>query len=90
MGREKLLGQWQPTSMPIFGSKLLLPHPAAVNLLKSLAHRSEQILDSLPPTMHPRDNQVNFPLLDKADGTRNGFVVQGNESQGRQSTFPIS
>ena len=80
MGREKLLGQWQPTSMPIFGSKLLLPHPAAVNLLKSLAHRSEQILDSLPPTMHPRDSQVNPSLLDRADGTRNGFVAQGNES----------
>ena len=71
MGREKLVSQWQPASMPNFGSRLLLPHPDAANFLKSLAHRNEQILDSLPPTMHPRDNQVNFPLLDKADGTRN-------------------
>ena len=80
MGREKLVSQWQPASMPIFGSKLLLPHPDAANPLKSLAHRSEQILDSLPPTMHPRDSQVNPPLLDKVDGTRNGFEAQGNES----------
>ena len=88
MGREKLVSQWQPASMPIFGSKLLLPQPDAANLLKSLAHRSEQILDSLPPTKHPRDIQVNPPLLDKADGTRNGSVVQGNESQGYPEYFP--
>ena len=80
MGREKPASQWQPASMPIFGSKLLLLHPDAANLLKSLAHRSEQILDSLPPIMHPRDSQVNPPLLDKVDGIRNGFEAQGNES----------
>lgn len=88
MGREKLVSQWQPPSMPIFGSTLLLPLPEAASLLKPLAHRSEQILDSLPPTMHPRDIQVNPPLLDKADGTRNGFVAQGSESQGHPEYFP--